>query len=61
MRKRLRWIAIAIGTALLAILTPVDEIILIAAVSTFLYRFGRNKYERYCQARSLGNSKLNRR
>ena len=61
MRKRLRWIAIAIGTALLAIFTPVDEIILIAAVSTFLYRFGRNRYERYRQARALGHSKVDRR
>ena len=61
MKKRLRWIAIAIGTALLAILTPVDEILIIVAVSTFLYRFGRNRYERFRQARALGHSKLDRR
>ena len=61
MRKRLRWIAIVIGTALLAILTPVDEILIIVAVSTFLYRFGRNRYERYCKARALGHSRIDRR
>lgn len=62
MRKRLRWIAIAIGTALLAIFTPVDEIILIAAVSTVLYRFVRRKVnERYSQASGVSRTDTNRR
>lgn len=60
--RRLRHLFYFAGMVVLAVFTPVDEIILITAVFCFLYRFVRSKVdERYREARTLGNSKFNRR
>lgn len=42
--KRLRRIGYFVLGVVLALVSPIDEIILIAAVSTVLYRFVRRKY-----------------
>ena len=59
--KRLRHIGYFVLGVILALVSPIDEILILIAVSTFLYRFGRNRYERFRQARALGHSKLDRR
>ena len=59
--KRLRRIGYFVLGVVLALISPIDEILILIAVSTFLYRFGRNRYERFSQARTLGHSKLDRR
>lgn len=60
--RRLRYLFYFVGMVVLAVFTPVDEIILITAVFCFLYRFVRSKVdERYRKARALGHSRIDRR
>ena len=60
--RRLRRIGYFVLGVVLALVSPVDEIILITAAFCFLYRFVRSKVdERYRKARALGHSKLDRR
>lgn len=60
--RRLRHLFYFAGMIVLAVFTPVDEIILITAAFCFLYRFVRSKVdERYRKARAFGQSKLDRR
>ena len=58
--KRLRRIGYFVLGVVLALVSPIDEILIIIAVSTILYRFVRRKYEQY-QARALGHSRIDRR
>lgn len=58
--KRLRRIGYFVLGVVLALVSPIDEILIIIAVSTILYRFVRRKYGQY-QARALGHSRIDRR
>ena len=59
-KKRLRHVVYFVGAIALAIFTPIDEILIVVAVSSILYRFVRRKYGQY-QARALGHSRIDRR
>ena len=60
--QRLRRIGYFVLGVVLALVTPIDEILIIVAVSTVLYRFVRRKVnERYCQASGISRTNSNRR
>ena len=59
--KRLRRIGYFVLGVVLALISPIDEILIMVAVSTILYRFVRRKYGQYTQARALGQSRIDHR
>lgn len=51
-----------VGAVVLAICTPIDEILIVVAVSSILYRFVRRKVnERYSKASGISSTDANRR
>ena len=61
-RKRLRHVLYFVGAVVLAICTPIDEILIVVAVSSILYRFVRSKYGQYrAQASGVSRTDTNRR
>lgn len=60
--KRLRRIGYFVVGVVLALISPIDEILIVAAVSSILYRFVRRKLnERYSKASGVSSTDANRR
>ena len=61
-KRRLRHVVYFVGAIALAIFTPIDEILIVVAVSSILYRFVRRKYGQYrAQASGVSRTDTNRR
>ena len=59
--KRLRRIGYFVLGVVLALISPIDEILIVVAVSSILYRFVRRKYGQYRQTSGVSRTDTNRR